>query len=46
MPFCNEMDRGSSFALARKGADLPIGILLYERRQTSECKYFNDIQPG
>jgi len=46
MPFCNEMDRGSNFALTLKGADLPIGVLLYERRQTSECKSFNDILPG
>jgi len=35
---CNGLNRGSKFALTRKGADLPIGALLYERRQTCECR--------
>ncbi len=35
---CNEVYRGSKFALARKGADLSSGVSLYARRQTRECK--------
>ena len=38
MTSCNEVYRGSKFALARKGADLPSGVSLYARRQTCECK--------
>jgi hypothetical protein len=38
MASCNEAYRGSKFALTRKGADLPTGVSLYERRQTCECK--------
>ncbi len=38
MTACNEVYRGSKFALTRKGADLPDGVLLYARRQTCECK--------
>jgi len=38
MTSCNEMYRGSKFALARKSADLPSGVSLYARRQTCECK--------
>jgi len=38
MTSCNEAYRGSKFVLTRKGADLPNGVSLYERRQTSECK--------
>lgn len=34
----NETYRGSKFALTRKGADLPNGVSLYERRQTCVCK--------
>ena len=35
---CNEVYRGSKFALTRNGADLSSGISLHERRQTCECK--------
>jgi hypothetical protein len=35
---CNEMYRGSKFALTRNGADLSSGISLHERRQTCGCK--------
>ena len=38
MTSCNEVYRGSKFALARKSADLPSGVSLYARRQTCECK--------
>ena len=38
MTLCNEKYRGSKFALTRKGADLPNGVSLYERRQTCVCK--------
>ena len=38
MTSCNEMYRGSKFALTRNGADLSSGISLHERRQTCECK--------
>jgi hypothetical protein len=38
MASCNEANRGSEFALTRKGADLPAGVSLYARRQTCECK--------
>ncbi|MGB2729040.1 MAG: hypothetical protein WBD09_11355, partial [Halobacteriota archaeon] len=38
MTSCNEVYRGSKFALTRKGADLPSGVSLYARRQTCECK--------
>jgi len=38
MTSCNERYRGSKFALTRKGADLPNGVSLYERRQTCVCK--------
>ena len=38
MTSCNEMYRGSKFALTRKGADLSSGVSLHERRQTCECK--------
>ncbi len=38
MTSCNEAYRGSKFAPTRKGADLPNGVSLYERRQTCECK--------
>nr|QNT35529.1 hypothetical protein NCGJLENL_00013 [uncultured Methanosarcinales archaeon] len=38
MTSCNERYRGSIFALTRKGADLPNGVSLYERRQTCVCK--------
>ncbi len=38
MTSCNEAYRGSKFALTRKGADLPNGVSLYERRQTCVCK--------
>jgi len=33
MTSCNEMYRGSKFALTRKSADLPAGVSLYVRRQ-------------
>jgi hypothetical protein len=32
MSICNELNRGSKFALIRKDADLLYGVLLYERR--------------
>ena len=35
---CNEVYRGSKFALTRKGADLSSGVSLHERRQTCEYK--------
>ena len=38
MTSCNEMYRGSKFALTRKGADLSSGVSLHERRQTCKCK--------
>lgn len=38
MTSCNESYRGSKFALTRKGADLPKGVSLDERRQTCVCK--------
>jgi len=38
MSTCNGSNRGSKFALTRKGADLSSGISLHERRQTCECK--------
>ncbi len=38
MSIYNGLNRGSKFALTRKGADLPLGVLLYEWRQTYECK--------
>ncbi len=38
MTSCNEAYRGSKFALTQKGADLPNGVSLYERRQTCVCK--------
>jgi len=38
MTSCNEVYRGSKFALTRKSADLPNGVSLYERRQTCVCK--------
>jgi hypothetical protein len=38
MAACNELHRGSKFALTRKGADLSSGVSLHERRQTCECK--------
>ena len=38
MAVCNELYRGSNFALTRKGADLSNGVSLHERRQTCECK--------
>ena len=38
MASCNEMYRGSKFALTRNGADLSSGISLHERWQTCECK--------
>ena len=38
MTSCNEVHRGSKFALTRKGADLSSGVSLHERRQTCECK--------
>ena len=38
MTVCNELYRGSNFALTRKGADLSSGVSLHERRQTCECK--------
>jgi len=38
MASCNELYRGSKFALTRKGADLSSGVSLHERRQTCECK--------
>jgi len=38
MTSCNEVYRGSKFALTRKGADLSSGVSLHERRQTCECK--------
>ena len=38
MASCNEMYKGSKFALTRKGADLSSGVSLYERRQTCECR--------
>ena len=34
----NEVYRGSTFALTRKGANLSSGVSLYARRQTCECK--------
>ncbi len=33
MASCNEMYRGSKFALTRNGADLSSGVSLHERRQ-------------
>ena len=33
MTFCNEVYRGSKFALTRNGADLSSGVSLHERRQ-------------
>jgi len=33
MTTCNEVYRGSKFALIRKDADLLYGVLLHERRQ-------------
>jgi len=38
MAACNELYKGSKFALTRKGADLSSGVSLHERRQTCECK--------
>ena len=38
MTSCNEVYRGSKFALTRKGVDLSSGVSLHERRQTCECK--------
>jgi len=38
MSICNGSNRGSKFALTRKGADLSSGVSLHERRQTCECK--------
>jgi len=38
MTSCNEVYRGSKFALARNSADLPSGVSLYARRQTCECE--------
>ena len=38
MTSCNEVYRGSKFALTRNGADLSSGVSLHERRQTCECK--------
>ena len=38
MAACNELYRGSNFALTRKGADLSSGVSLHERRQPCECK--------
>jgi hypothetical protein len=38
MSICNGSNRGSKFALTRKGADLSNGVSLHERRQTCECK--------
>ena len=38
MTSCNEVHRGSKFALTRNGADLSSGVSLHERRQTCECK--------
>jgi hypothetical protein len=38
MTSCNEVYRGSKFALIRKGADLSSGVSLYAWRQTCECK--------
>lgn len=38
MTSCNDVYRGSKFALTRNGADLSSGISLHERRQTCECK--------
>jgi hypothetical protein len=38
MAACNELYRGSKFALTRKGADLSSGVSLHERGQTCECK--------
>ena len=38
MTSCNEMHRGSKFALTRNGANLSSGVSLHERRQTCECK--------
>ncbi len=35
---CNEVYKGSKFALTRNGADLSSGISLHERRQTCGCK--------
>jgi len=32
MSICNELNRGSKFALILKDADLLYGVLLYERR--------------
>ena len=32
MSICNELNRGSKFALIQKDADLLNGVLLYERR--------------
>ncbi len=38
MTSCNEVYRGSNFALTRNGADLSNGVSLHERRQPCECK--------
>jgi hypothetical protein len=38
MTSCNEVYRGSKFALARKSADLSSGVSLYAWRQTCGCK--------
>ena len=38
MSICNGSNRGSKFALTRKGADLSSGVSLHERRQTCECR--------
>ena len=38
MSVCNGSNRGSKFALTRKGADLPKVFHCIERRQTCECK--------
>jgi hypothetical protein len=38
MTSCNEMYKGSKFALTRNGADLSSGVSLHERRQTCGCK--------
>ena len=39
---CNELYRGSRFALTRKGADLLLVFHGKERRYTCECTKFND----
>jgi hypothetical protein len=41
MTSCNEVYRGSKFALTRKSADLLSGVSLHARRRTCECKQFN-----